>query len=418
MLTRRLSLAVAAALIFLAPAGLLATNGYFSHGYGTQQKGMAGAGSAIVFGPMDAATNPAATALGGSSIDFGAALFSPDRRYDVTGTPSGYPGTFGLKPGEVKSGSRAFPIPHVAATIKTGRGTVGIAMYGNGGMNTNYEAPTFGFAPTGVNLSQLFVAPSYSIALGGRHAVGAAVLLGYQRFEAKGLKAFAPFSSSPANLSDNGVSTSLGAGVRVGYLGRLSKAVSVAASYQSRVRMAKFDGYAGVFAEHGAFDVPANWVVGVAVKPAANVDLAFDVQRVNYSDVKAIGNPLLPGLMASPLGTDGGAGFGWKDVTTAKAGLQWRTGEAWAWRAGYSVGNQPIPTSEALFNILAPGVIEQHVTAGFSRELGKGKAFHVSVMRALNGEVAGPNPLEAPGAQQIKLSMSQWEFEAGYSVKF
>jgi hypothetical protein len=35
-----------------------------------------------------------------------------------------------------------------------------IAMYGNGRMNTNYESPTFGMTPTGVDLSQLFVAPT------------------------------------------------------------------------------------------------------------------------------------------------------------------------------------------------------------------------------------------------------------------
>jgi long-chain fatty acid transport protein len=122
--------------------------------------------------------------------------------------------------------------------------------------------------------------------------------------------------------------------------------------------------------------------------------------------------------MSSPLGTDGGAGFGWNDVTTVKAGLQWRAGKTWTWRAGYSIGDQPIPTSETLFNILAPGVVEQHLTAGFSREVGKGKAFHLSIMRALKGEVSGSNVLEAPGRQQIKLSMSQWEFEAGYSVRF
>jgi hypothetical protein len=39
-------------------------------------------------------------------------------------------------------------------------------------------------------------------------------------------------------------------------------------------------------------------------------------------------------------------------------------------------------------------------------------------MRALNGKVTGANPLEVPGRQQIKLSMNQWEYEVGYSVKF
>jgi long-chain fatty acid transport protein len=419
MLKRLSAVMIAAAVVALLPAGLGATNGYFSHGIGTQQKGMAGAGAALLFGPMDAATNPAATALGGSAIDFGAALFSPDRRYDVIGTPSGYPGTMGLQPGEVKSGSPFFPIPHLGLTRKVGRAAVlGLAMYGNGGMNTNYGQPTFGFSPVGVNLSQMFIVPNFSVKVGVHHAVGVGALIAYQRFEAKGLKAFMPFSSSAANLSDNKAANTFGGGVRVGYLGQLSRQVSVAASYQSRVSMSHFANYAGLFAEQGSFDIPSNWVLGVALKPTETVDVALDVQRVNYSRVKAVANHLLPNLMTAALGSDGGAGFGWDDVTTVKAGVQWRAGQAWTWRAGYSKGNQPVPTSEVLFNILAPGVIEQHVTAGVSRELGHGKALHLSIMRALNSEVTGANPLEAPGQQKIKLSMSQWEYEVGYSVKF
>ena len=86
------------------------------------------------------------------------------------------------------------------------------------------------------------------------------------------------------------------------------------------------------------------------------MDIAVDVQQVLYSGVASVGNPLLPNLMQSPLGTDGGAGFGWEDMTTIKGGVQLRAGEGWTWRAGYSYGSQPIPESEVLFNILAPGV--------------------------------------------------------------
>lgn len=422
-MTSRRSLAFLVVLVLILAGGLSprlqATNGYFAHGYGTAQKGMAGAGVALTFGPMDTATNPAGVTFGPSGVDLGVALFSPDRQYEVTGAPSGYPGTFGLQPGAVRSGSRLFPIPSFAASWKVGRaGAFGLAMYGNGGMNTDYDHPTFGFSPTGVNLSQMFFAPSYSVKIARNHAVGAAALIAYQRFDAKGLRAFSIFSSSPSNLTDKGAANAFGAGVRVGYLGQLTPQVSVGASFQSRITMGKLDKYAGLFAEQGGFDIPSNWVVGIAVKPVPSVDVALDVQHVAYSGVKSIGNHLLPNIMSSPLGSDNGAGFGWDDVTTVKAGVQWRAGHGWTWRGGYSKGNQPIPSSEVLFNILAPGVVEQHVTFGLSRDLGRGKAFHASIMRALEGEVSGPNPLEVPGRQQIKLSMTQWEFEFGYSLKF
>lgn len=416
-------LVILSALVMLAsasgPVTLYATDGYFSHGYGTAQKGMAGAGVALWFGPMDVATNPAASIFAGPGLDIGAAGFTPDRRYLVEGNPTGYPGTFGLAPGEVASGSPWFANPHAALALKAGRnGMFGLAMYGNGGMNTNYAARTFGNTPTGVNLIQMFFAPSYAVKIGEKHAIGASLLLGYQRFEAKGLQAFAGYSSAPKNISDNGVSSSVGAGVRIGYLGQLSSAVSVGASYQTRLKMGKLDGYSGLFAQQGGFDIPSNWVVGVAIKPTPRVALALDVQGIRYSEVASIGNPMLPNLMSSPLGAANGAGFGWKDMTMVKTGVQYSGPAGWTLRGGYSYGAQPVPESEVLFNILAPGVIEHHVTAGLTKELGPKKAFHASIMRALSTSVTGTNPLEVPGRQKITLTMSQWEFELSYSVKF
>jgi long-chain fatty acid transport protein len=415
----RVVLVVALAALVM-PASLLATDGYFSHGFGTEQKGMAGAGVALWFGPMDVATNPAAGIFSGPGLDFGVAVFNPDRQFQVTGSPSGYPGTFGLAPGTVVSDSKWFPNPHAAIMWKLNPTTaVGLAMYGNGGMNTTYPAAVFGgSSPTGVNLMQMFFAPNVSKKFAGKHAVGASVLLAYQRFDARGLQAFSMFSASPANLTNNSPANSFGAGVRVGYLGQLSPYLSVGASYQSRIKMAKFDNFSGLFAQQGGFDIPSNWVVGIAVKPIPVVDVAVDLQQVRYSEVKSVGDPLLPNLMASQLGGEDGAGFGWQNMTTVKLGVQYRGTHGFTWRGGYSYGQQPVPSSEVLFNILAPGIIEQHVTFGLSKALGERKAFHVSVMRGLSHSVTGPNTLEAPNQQQITLSMNQWEYEVGYSIKF
>jgi hypothetical protein len=110
---------------------------------------------------------------------------------------------------------------------------------------------------------------------------------------------------------------------------------------------------------------------------------------VRYSEVKSVGNVMLPNLMVAPLGDAAGAGFGWDNMMTYKGGVQFQKGKGWTWRAGYSYGKQPIPTSEVLFNILAPGVMEQHATFGFSREVGAGKAFNFSLMRAFSKSDSG-----------------------------
>jgi long-chain fatty acid transport protein len=412
-----LAIAVAA---LTHPARLLATDGYFMHGYGTGQKGMAGAGVALLFGPSDAATNPASGVFSGPGLDFGIAAFSPDRQFEVTGTPSGYPGTFGLQPGTVVSDNKWFPVPHVAATWMLGQSAAfGISMYGNGGMNTTYNKPVFGGStPTGVNLSQMFVAPNVSFKVATSHAIGASVIVGYQWFEAKGLQAFTGFSSAPASVTNNDSAHSYGAGFRLGYLGQIAPSLTVGVSYQSRVKMTNLDKYAGLFAQQGDFDIPSNWVAGIGYKPSPGMDIAFDVQRVNYSEVKSIGNPMLPNLQTARLGDENGAGFGWRDMTIVKVGVQFKAAARTIVRAGYSYGQQPIPESEVMFNILAPGVIQQHLTAGLTQAVSPRGALHLAVTRALPHDVTGPNPLEAPNRQQITLSMSQWDLEVGYTVRF
>jgi long-chain fatty acid transport protein len=176
--------------------------------------------------------------------------------------------------------------------------------------------------------------------------------------------------------------------------------------------------YAGLFAEQGGFDVPANWSIGIAIMPNESWIIAADVQQIFYSDIASIGNPMLPNLMQAPLGADGGAGFGWEDVTVYKIGAQYQASDSWTLRAGYAHNNQPIPESEVLFNILAPGVIQDHATVGVSTLLSPKTKFHFSLMRAFSNSVEGANPLEAPGQQTIKLTMDQWEGEIGFSFGF
>ena len=105
-------------------------------------------------------------------------------------------------------------------------------------------------------------------------------------------------------------------------------------------------------------------------------------------------------------------------MTILKAGLQYDPGSSWIWRAGLSTTSQPIPGSEVLFNILAPGIMEQHFTLGFTKGMGEGRAFNFSLMYAPEVEVSGTNPLEVPTLQQITLAMSQWDLEFSYSWGF
>ncbi len=416
-----LAVAAVAGFAALAAPAADATNGYFTHGYGTIAKGMAGAGVALPVDTMIAATNPAGLAFVGKRYDAGLAIFNPNREYKVIGAPSGFPGTFGLIPSAVESDSEYFFIPYFGANWELGPSrTFGFNLYGHGGMNTDYPTATFfASSPTGVDLSQLFITATYAFKSGsGKHAFGIMPIFAFQQFEIQGVGSFAPFSSDSARLSNNGKDTSTGFGFKVGYLGQWTPSFSFGASYQSEMGMDEFGDYAGLFAEQGGFDIPSTYTVGVAFKATPKLTVALDLQETMYSDIASVGNPFLPNLVLAPLGADAGAGFGWQDMTTVKLGFQYAPGGAWTWRFGYSTGDQPIPETEVLFNILAPGVMEDHVTFGFSRQTAPGKAWNFSLLYAPSSSVTGDNPLEVPGRQQIELEMNQWDLEVSYSWGF
>ena len=113
-------------------------------------------------------------------------------------------------------------------------------------------------------------------------------------------------------------------------------------------------------------------------------------------------------------------------MTVYKLGLQWDRTEQWSYRFGYSYGEQPIAESlnpmlsSVTFNILAPGVIEQHATFGFTYTFANQSELDFSLMYAFENDVTGVNSLQDPGnsPQIITLTMNQWEVGLGYSWKF
>jgi long-chain fatty acid transport protein len=199
-------------------------------------------------------------------------------------------------------------------------------------------------------------------------------------------------------------------------MGQLSDNFAIGAMYQSKVKMGEFDDYAGLFAEQGGFDIPASWTVGISWEFVENFTLMADVKSIMYSEVNSISNPMIPNLMTSPLGTDEGAGFGWDDIMVYKLGFNYAGIDTWEFRAGLSIGDNPIPASEVMFNILAPGVIENQVSLGLSKAVGKkGNQFHLAMNYAFNSSVEGLNPMDPPSGQSIEIEMNQFELELGFS---
>lgn len=428
---KRLLAGAGSALLFSVSGAAVATNGLFSEGWGAKSTGLAGGGAALGLDTMVATSNPAGLVNLGDRKDFGITYFSPRREYTVSGA---FSPAFPPFPGDtVESGSESFLIPNFGWNRMLGDDSAfAITLYGNGGMNTDYSAAdtvlptpagpmavgTFGGGKAGVDYSQLFLNANYAYRVSDVVSLGVAGILNYSRFKMEGISGFAPFSVNGANLSDNGYDDDIGLGALVSVQADLSDALSIAFSYQSKIGNT-FDDYAGLFPSGGEFDIPPRANLGFAFKSDSGSAVTFDIERIFYEDSDAIGNPS-SGLLAcfggdrsQCLGGSNGAGFGWDDMTIYKLGLQWAAANDMTWRIGYSRGDQPIDSGDVTLNILAPGVIEEHYSLGFSKTLAEGREMSFSLTYAPEECVSGPSAF-VPG-QSVELCMHQYMLRGQYS---
>lgn len=407
----------------LAIAGLstsaFATNGYFSHGYGMKAKGIAGVGIALPQDALAAATNPAGMVMVGDRLDVGVDWFKPNRGAEIVG--SLVPGANGSYDG---NGDSSFLIPEFGYNkMLGGNMSIGVSVYGNGGMNTRYNTSPFvaygGQNPGGVNLEQLFIAPTFAIKLNKDHALGASIVFAYQTFGATGLQGFTVASIHGGDVTNRGNDHSTGWGLRLGWTGQVTENVTLGATYASKIN-GKFDAYKGLFAEEGGFDIPENYGIGIAVKATPKLTIAADIQQINYSKVKAIANTvdcMFAGACA--LGQPGGPGFGWDDMTVYKLGASYEYSKDLTLRAGFSTNKQPISANQTFFNILAPGVVEDHLTLGGTWTLANKDELTVSYMHAFKKTVNGANSIGAGfGGGNANLHMDQNSLGVSYGIKF
>ncbi len=394
---------------FVLPAQ--ATDGYFPHGFGLKAKGMGGASTALAQDGFAGANNPAASAFAGNRFEVGGDIFMPDREMSRTGTG-------GMLDVSVRSDKRAFLVPEVGYNQSLSDTlSFGVTAYGNGGMNTTYPGGQLncGYGPAnalcgqgklGVDLMQLVVAPTLAYKLHERHSIGVAPLLVFQWFKASGLEGFSQMSTDAGHLTGKGYDSSQGVGVRLGYMGQLSDQVSIGASYSPKVGMSRFKDYAGLFANKGEFDIPANATVGVAVHATPALTIAADYQRIDYGKVPAIGNASNMGLLG---GTPGG-GFGWRNIDVFKLGVQWQMSPTVTLRAGYNRSDNPVTGANITPNIIAPGVMKSHFTLGATHALSPTSEITWAYMHAPRVTVSGPSMLagtETVSMRQNSLGV-QW----------
>jgi long-chain fatty acid transport protein len=446
---------------FAIPSVALATDGYFPHGYGMKAKGMGGASTAMADDSFGGANNPASMVWAGDRLDVGVDLFSPKR--DISRTGSSGNGT-GMD-GSVTSGSNLFLVPEFGYNRMIGWDmSVGVSVYGNGGMNTDFNGGQIGSATAcanagqgfnapsgqpgpynmlcgsgklGMNLTQLIIAPTFSKKVNKDNSFGVSLLVAAQQFKADGLSGFFGFTSSapggPAayasnNLTDRGNDTTYGYGLKLGWMGKVSDMVTLGASYTSKIKMGKFEKYQDLFAGQGAFDIPESLSLGIAFKANPKWTIAADYERINYSGISSVANPStnvgnsspMTGNTVGSLGCDSCRGFGWSSVNVFKLGAEYQYNPKLILRAGYNHTDNPIQGRDVTFNMIAPGVVKDHVTMGFSYDVSKDSEITMAYMHAFKNSVTAPSLFNQWLGDNATDKIQMYENSLGiaYGVRF
>jgi len=338
--------------------------------------------------------------------------------------------------------------------------SVGVSVYGNGGMNTDYDGGQIaggnvnacgsqvggfnqasgqagpynllcGSGKLGMNLEQLIIAPTFAKKINKDHSLGVSLLVARQTFKAEGLSAFYSYTTpggvlgtpyaSGNNLTERGNDSTWGYGLKLGWMGKVSDTVTLGASYTSKVKMAKFDKYKDLFAGQGYFDMPESLNLGIAFKVNPKWTIAADYQRISYSGIKSVANPSTNGGLAigGTLGCDTCRGFGWDSVNVFKLGAEYQYNPNLILRAGYNHTDNPIQSRDVTFNFIAPGVVKDHATLGFTYNLSKDSELTMAYMHAFRNSVEGPSLFNAFGvpASTEKIQMYENSLGIAYSMK-
>ncbi len=417
-----------------ATGGAQATEGYFMEGVSAREQAIGGAGMANPADALTTANNPAGLVDVGAQLNGDISLFAPSRGYEASGT-------FLTAPGSNTSSRDVFAIPSIGYSRPLSADkAIGLSMTGNGGMDTSFSGnianpacANFGLTKqgvfcggrAGVDLNQGVIALGYAQRFGNL-SIGIAPSLAMQVFSAYGLGAFSAFglSSNGANVSDHSPNYSVGAGVRAGALYHVNEQFSVAAAGSTPIWMTRLANYSGLFAGNGRFDIPATIGAGLSYRVLPTLAVMLDYKHIFYSGVNSIGDGMYPIGLGS-LGTAKGPGFGWRDVDVIALGIEWNYSSALILRAGYTHNTQPVTSANVMLNLLAPGVVTDHISGGFTYNVNRNSGIDFAVVYAPRTTISGqeylPTAIGGPGyvpGSNIRIHLSELQLTLGYTYHF
>ncbi len=348
-----------------------------------------------------------------SSLPAGAiaGIFPPTGRYGVARSDSG-----------------------VASNLATGvsfrlsddsRTTFGIGVFGLVGGGVNYAGSnttpvlTPRQPPNYLGVGPIYSSTSFlAILLTGSQQVTDRLAIGGGPMIVTGPSAFNPAFFAPGPKDQYGLPTFpagtnarpfWGAGFQIGLLYNLSDNWNIGFSYKSPVWQERY-GFNASTPDLAArrigiqSQVPEILSWGIAYKGFERALIDVDLRYLDYKNTTLYGTKPIDG------------GLGWSSVFAVALGGQYQVTDRLTLRSGYLYNTNPIKGTNTLFNIQAPGFLQQMFAVGASYQLTDDIVVTAAWTHQFRNEISGP-VLQIPG-ERIKLDGQTDSIIMGLNVRF
>ncbi|MFO0911159.1 MAG: outer membrane protein transport protein [Isosphaeraceae bacterium] len=277
--------------------------------------------------------------------------------------------------------------------------TMGLGIFGLVGGNVNfpgsYNTPTlaprrppqyFGLGPIYANTALLSIVPTASYQLGEHLAIAFSPVIttGTVQFSPA---FFAPGPRDPFGIPTFPAATNArpfwGAGFQLGVFYEVNDDWNVGFSYKSPVWQEKWS-YSSSTPDLAPrtigiqADVPAIYSWGVAYKGVDKLLVDVDFRYFDYRNAALWGDTIQSG------------GLNWSSIFAVAVGAQYEWSERLTLRAGYLYNQNPINQVQTLFNIQAPGFIQNTLGLGASLRLNENLVFSAAWLHGFRADIEGP----------------------------
>ncbi|MCA9193317.1 MAG: outer membrane protein transport protein [Planctomycetales bacterium] len=429
-----------AVLLLLVGSGPIsfAQMGHVLEAVGPVNQSMAGAGTALPLDAMGALHwNPGSiSGLSSSEMSFSFTAFAPvtSLQSQVAANAFGPGAPPATLSGSTTSDTDISPIPAMAIVHRpsASRWTFGLGGYGIGGFGVNFPTdpnnpiltpqPPLGGMGFGAIFSRFQLmqfSPTASYQLTPCWSIGFAPTVNWATLS------ITPFSAAAPNLDGtypNGAigDDSWGMGFQVGtYYQAANSPWNLGLSYKSTqwfqtYRINSMDSNGAYRQLAINLDYPSILSLGVAYRGFNRVRIASDVRYIDYKNTD--------GFQAAGFDANGAVtGFGWKSIWASSTGLEYAISNRMFWRWGYTFNESPISSQQMFYNSPAPGIVQHHLSTGFTRFCDSGWNISMAYQHGFENTVSGrwwhPS-LGAVSGTSVAGTLATHALVAGISRKF